>query len=209
MKRPVLVFLSVVLVLAGQSCKSSREPASRTQEPWMKESIEKVKGELISKYGAGVQVRLERGVNQVAGFWRPQDGAASVFEDFIRTHFAGDQAALDELFKRMEFALESLDGHMLEISRDFRMRSDLDLGPIYPFDEILAGYDPSAHVLDDFFGNKLAFAVLLNFPVTTLEQRLQEGEKWTRRQWAEARLGAKVLKTNPGRSESCHCQGDG
>ena len=52
---------------------------------------------------------------------------------------------------------------MHEIARDFRQQSDLDLGPIYPFDEILAGYDPSAHIIDDFFQNKLAFAVLLNF----------------------------------------------
>ncbi len=42
-------------------------------------------------------------------------------------------------------------------------------GPDLPFDEILAGYDPSAHVIDDFFENRLAFAVLLNFPLTTLE----------------------------------------
>ena len=62
---------------------------------------------------------------------------------------------------------------MNEIARDFRRQSDLDLGEIYPFDEILAGYDPSAHVNDDFFANRLAFAVLLNFPLTTLEQRLE------------------------------------
>ena len=164
MKRLVFLFFSFVLVLAGQSCTSTRETTPRTQEPWMKESIKKVESELVSKFGAGVGARLERGLNQVAGFWRPQDGEAAVFEEFVRAHFAGDPMTLDELFKRMEFALESLDGHMLEISRDFRMRSDLDLGPIYPFDEILAGYDPSAHALDDFFGNKLAFAVLLNFP---------------------------------------------
>src|SRR5262245_28467021 len=186
MKQPVLLSLSFLLVLAGQSCKSSREPTATTREPWVNESIKKIEGELVSKYGTGVQARLERGLKQVASFWRPQDGEAAVFEDCVRTNFAGDQATLDELFKRMEFVLESLDGHMLEISRDLRMRSDLDLGPIYPFDETLAGYDPSAHVLDDFFGNKLAFAVLLNFPVTTLEQRLQEGDKWSRRQWAEA-----------------------
>src|SRR5262245_6361029 len=197
MRRPVFVFLFFGLVLAGQSCTSTRERTSGTQEPWMKESIKKVENELQSKYGAGVQSRLERGLKQVAGFWRSQDGEAAVFEEFIRAQFAGEQAVLDELFKRMEFALESLDGHLLEIHRDFRMRSDLDLGPIYPFDEILAGYDSSAHVLDDFFNNKLAFAVLLNFPLTTLEQRLVEGEKWTRRQWAEARLAQRFSKRIP------------
>ena len=75
----------------------------------------------------------------------------------------------------MEFALESLDGHMDEIGRDFRRQSDLDLGPISPSTRSLAGYDPSAHVTDDFFENKLAFVVLLNFPLTTLEERLDRG----------------------------------
>ena len=97
----------------------------------------------------------------------------------------------------MEFSLESLDGHMNEIARDFRRQADLDLGQIYPFDEVLAGYDPSAHFVDDSFRNRLAFAVLLNFPITTLEQRLAEGERWTRRQWAEARLAERFSKRVP------------
>ena len=54
-----------------------------------------------------------------------------------------------------------------------------------------------AHVNDDFFKNKLAFIVLLNFPITTLEQRLTEGEKWSRRQWAEAALGLTFSKRIP------------
>src|SRR6185436_19468521 len=100
MKRAVLP-LSFVLVLAGQSCQSSREPKSTTREPWVNESIKKIEGELVSKYGAGVQGRLEQGLKQVASFWRPQDGEAAVFEEFVRTNFAGDEATLDELFKRM------------------------------------------------------------------------------------------------------------
>ena len=64
---------------------------------------------------------------------------------------------------------------MNEIARDFRWQSDLDLGEIYPFDEVLAGYDPSAHFVDDFFRNRLAFAVLLNFPLTTLEGAARAG----------------------------------
>ena len=51
----------------------------------------------------------------------------------------------------------------------------LDLGPVLPFDQTFAGYDPSAHVLDDFFENKMAFTVLLNFPLTTLDARLKDG----------------------------------
>ncbi|MFQ6113776.1 MAG: hypothetical protein ACE5NG_06755, partial [bacterium] len=134
---------------------------------------------------------------QVARFWRSEDGEAADFESFIRTHFAGDQATLDAMFNRFEHLLEQLDGHMNEITLDFRRQSDLDLGPILPFDEIFAGYDPSAHMVDDFFKNKLAFVVLLNFPLTTLEERLTAGEKWTRRQWAEARLAQRFESRIP------------
>ena len=119
------------------------------------------------------------------------------FEDFVRTNFAGDQATLDTMFNRLESLLEQLGGHMHEINREFRQQSDLDLGPVLPFDEIIGGYDPSAHILDDFFQNKLAFVVLLNFPLTTLDQRLKEGPSWTRRQWAEARLAEGFSKRIP------------
>jgi hypothetical protein len=113
-----------------------------------------------------------------------------VFKEFVRANFAGEQATLDTMFERFEHNLEQLDGHMGEVSREFRRQSDLDTGPILPFDEMFAGYDPSAHIIDDFFQNKIAFAVLLNFPLTTLAERLSEGKQWSRRQWAEARLAA-------------------
>ena len=78
--------------------------------------------------------------------------------------------------------------------REFRTQSDLERGPILPFDEIFAGYDPSAHFLDDSFQNRLAFVVLLNFPLTTLDERLTEGRHWSRRQWAEVRLAQRFSK---------------
>ncbi|HEY0376350.1 MAG TPA: hypothetical protein VGC87_05270 [Pyrinomonadaceae bacterium] len=157
----------------------------------------KLETELVARYGEGVRARLARGLKQVANFWRAEDGDAAAFEQFVRTNFAGDQQTLDTMFARFQHNLEMVDGHMLEIGREFRQQSDLDLGPILPFDEMFAGYDASAHVTDDFFQNKLAFVVLLNFPLTTLEQRLTEGENWSRRQWAEARLAQRFSKRVP------------
>ncbi|HJQ36717.1 MAG TPA: hypothetical protein VKB93_06235 [Thermoanaerobaculia bacterium] len=163
----------------------------------MQDSMQKLETELVAKYGEAQRARLRRGMKQVAQFWRAEDGDAAAFEELVRTNFAGDQAALDALFNRMQFVLESLYGHMSEIARDMRWQSDLDIGPIQPFDEVLAGYDPSAHLNDDFFANKLAFVVLLNFPITSLQERLTEGEKWTRRQWAEAALALQFSKRIP------------
>jgi len=141
--------------------------------------------------------RLARGTAQVRQFWRASDGDEKQLDDFVRANFASNQQTLDALFARMEFAFESLDGHMQMIGRDLRQQSDLDLGPIHPFDEILAGYWPGAHLSDDLFENKLAFVVLLNFPLTTLEERLTQGDRWSRRQWAEARLAQRFSKRIP------------
>jgi hypothetical protein len=173
-------------------------PASAQQQPdWMKESMQKLETELVAKYGEGQRARLQRGMRQVADFWRADDGDRAAYEELVRTHFAGDPAALDALFNRMQFLLESIYGHMTEISRDLQWQSDLDLGTVYPFDEILAGYAPGAHLTDDLFANKVAFIVLLNFPITTLEQRLTEGEKWSRREWAETALALRFSKRIP------------
>jgi hypothetical protein len=165
--------------------------------PWMKPSSEKVLKELVSKYGQGQRARAERGLRQVSEFWRAEDGDATVFEEFAKTNFVGDQATLDTMFNRFQALLEQLNGHMHEVNRAFRQQADLDAGPVLPFDEIFAGYDPSAHINDDFFNNKLAFVVLLNFPLTTLQERLTEGPKWTRRQWAEVRLAEMFAKRIP------------
>ena len=169
----------------------------QTRQAWMNDSMKKLETELVAKYGEGQHARVTRGLGQVADFWRAVDGDASAFEEFARTSFAGDQATLDTLFDRMQFVLESIYGYMSEIGRDLRRQTDLDLGPIQPFDEVLGGYSVGAHINDDFFANKIAFTVLLNFPLTTLDQRLKEGDHWTRRQWAETKLADSFSKRIP------------
>ncbi|MBZ5630676.1 MAG: hypothetical protein LAO06_17615 [Acidobacteriia bacterium] len=156
-----------------------------------------MENELVAKYGEGQRERARRGLTQVGEFWRAEDGDQAAFEAFVRANFAGDQATLDTVFVRFEKLLEQLAGHMGEMVREFRTQADLDLGPMLPLDETFSGYDPSAHVTDDFFKNKLAFVALLNFPLTTLDQRLNEGQHWTRRQWAEARLAQQFSKRVP------------
>jgi len=157
----------------------------------------KLESELIAKYGEAQRPRIVLGIKQVSDFWRPSDGDQAAMEDFIRAHFAGDQASRDALFDRMQFVYESIFGYMVAIGRDLRRQSDLDLGRVYPFDETLAEYSPGAHINDDLFENKIAFTVLLNFPLTTLEQRLAEGDKWTRREWAETKLAETFSKRIP------------
>lgn len=195
-----LAINSIATTHATTAHASAHESAAQqggSPLPWLKESMTKLQTELIAKYGEGHRARVVRGLKQVADFWRAEDGDATAFEDFVRMHFAGNQQTLDTMFERFQYNLEQADGHMQEIGREFRQQSDLDRGEILPFDELFAGYDPSAHMTDDLFQNKIAFIVLLNFPLTTLEQRLTEGEKWSRRQWAEARLAQRFSKRIP------------
>jgi len=177
--------------------ESSMSSADSGSLPWIKAASEKTQKELISKCGEGQRARAERGLGQVAEFWRSEDGDAAAFEEFALNNFAGDQATLNTVFERYERLLEQLNGHMHEINREFRQQSDLDKGTVLPLDDLFAGYDPAAHVVDDFFNNKLAFIVLLNFPLTTLQERLAEGPGWTRKEWAEVRLAQTFSKRIP------------
>ena len=190
------VSLGFASTIAAESDMPSLTDDNQTL-PWMNGAREKLTTELVAKYGAAQRPRIDRGLNQVAEFWRAGDGDATVFEDFVLTNFAGDQLTLNTMFERYQTLLEQLNGHMHEINREFRQQADLDNGPVLPFDELFAGYDPSAHVVDDFFNNKLAFVVLLNFPLTTLQERLSEGPGWTRQQWAEVRLAQIFSKRVP------------
>ncbi len=207
MRTLILVILLVVCTaavplhkenaMAQSSAVAPNPPAPTVTPAQMSDAMTRLQAELLAKYGEGQKPRVRTGLHQVMEFWRPEDGDAKAYEDFVRTNFAGDQASLDEMFDRFQRLLEQLDGHMHEINREFRTQQDVDLGPARPYDDIFGGYDPSAHVLDDFFQNKLAFIVLLNFPLTTLEERINEGPKWTRRQWAETRLAQRFAKRIP------------
>jgi hypothetical protein len=121
-------------------------------------------------------------------------GFAATLAQFVRSNFAAEPAARDALFARFEHNLEMVFGYSQEIRRELRMPSDLDIGPVTPYDEVFAAWEPTAHVLDDLFTNQLAFTALLNFPLTSLDERSRQGAGWSRRQWAETQL-AETFRT--------------
>jgi hypothetical protein len=151
-------------------------------------SVSQAKTELLKLHGEAQRGRIERGVGQAASLWRAADGDGDAFVAFAKENFSSDPQVLDGLLQRFEENLESLDGHMLEIGRDLSRRTVIEMGPILPVDRLFGAWEPSAHVPEDFFAQKIAFVALLNFPLSTLEERLEKGDTWTRRQWAEARL---------------------
>jgi hypothetical protein len=188
------LFFSTLLPAASCRCAAADQSSLPQGFKTMAATLE---AELVAKYGETERARLERGLRQVGRFWRAEDGDAAALAAFVRRHFAGDRPALDALLGRFRRLLEKLDGHMAELRYELRLQTDLERGPVLPVDEMFAGYEPAAHVADDFFSNKLALVVLLNFPLSTLQERLSEGPGWSRRQWAEVRLAQRFSKRIP------------
>jgi hypothetical protein len=143
---------------------------------------------LVARHGEAHRARIERGVTQAAAAWRASDGDGAAFQALALAQFVADPAALDATFERLEDALEELDGRALQVNRKLARHAVLDLGPTVPLDALLATFDATAHLNDDLYATRIAFVALLNFPVTTLDERLARGASWTRRQWAETRL---------------------
>lgn len=160
-------------------------------------TIEKIKSALIEKHGAGTRLRIEKGVAQAASLWIENDGSAEDFEKFCDAYFIADDKILNESFASLEHAFEALDGHYNAMVLELRKKIDLDLGQLRPLDMTIGSYDPSAHLDDDLYANKLAFIVLLNFPYYSLAEKAKQGENWSVRQWAFARLGDRFTSRVP------------
>ncbi|NLB87078.1 MAG: hypothetical protein GX793_08470, partial [Bacteroidales bacterium] len=58
-------------------------------------------------------------------------------------------------------------------------------------------YSPQAHLIEDLFENKLAFFVALNFPAYSLTEKTENAEKWSRLEWAYARMGDLFISRVP------------
>jgi hypothetical protein len=195
--RTITILAALALAMACNSMTPESTTQTAATPAWAEAAAASATDKLVEMYGEGQRARAEKGTRQVLKFWRESDGDAGAYEAFVVRQFAGDQETLDELFERSQWLLEQLNGHLNEITLAFRRQTDLEIGPILPIDEVFAAYDVGAHVGDDMFANKIAFVVLLNFPLTTLEQRLNEGDNWSRRQWAEARLAQRFGRRVP------------
>jgi len=143
---------------------------------------------LVKKHGEAHRARIETGIAQTAQFWRTEDGTPEEFERFCLDEFIADPTLLKETFDRFETNFESIYGYFHRMTRDLKRQLDLDLGESLPLDDAFAKLDPSNHLQDDLFRLKIAFIALLNFPQTTLTEKLENGPTWSRDQWAHTRL---------------------
>ena len=140
---------------------------------------------------------LEKGVRHAASLWRAEDGTAAEFTDFVKTSYIADPAKRRQVFVKISNFLESLSGNFNEVTLDLRKNLDEATGDIDDVDRMFGTYSPGSHLSDDFYSNKIAFYIALNFPYYSLEEKEALGPSWSREEWAMARLGDMFVSRVP------------
>jgi len=181
------IVLFIVNILLGNSMKNYID----------QKTVDLVIQKLLEKSDPRQKERIILGVTQIANLWNKEDGSKDDFINFAISHYISDEKLREIFFNRISDNFEQLYGNLNKIGLCFRKQTELDLGEIYPFDEIFAAYDPFAHLGEDFFKNKLAFYIILNFPNYTLEQKNTLSKNWSRKEWAYARVGDMFISRVP------------
>ncbi|MCC5937128.1 MAG: hypothetical protein JJU34_07590 [Lunatimonas sp.] len=146
---------------------------------------EQVVDRLIEQYGEEESARITRGVHHLASLWLEADGSPTAFHDFCLKQFIPSGEALDQAFDIAEQQFEAINGYRRELSLKLDYPVTTMIRPVTELDRMFAG----AQFQVDFFKNKLAMAIALNFPFFTLEEKERLGPHWSRKEWAMARLG--------------------
>jgi len=142
-------------------------------------------------------VLLEKGVRHAGSLWREEDGTVSDFSDFVKNNFIPDPEKRKTAFRKISGYFESLIGNYNEITLDLKKNLDEATGGIDDIDRMFGTYSVSSHLSDDFYSNKIAFYIALNFPYYTLEEKEKLGPRWSRDEWAMARLGDYFISRVP------------
>jgi hypothetical protein len=185
MKKLSVIVLVITMLVACKQAPVQEEISS----PIDTNAIEQVIRQLKQVHGENHAFRIERGVQAVANLWRSEDGSQADFETFCKVQFISDETQLDLVFDRLADNFQNLYGYLNRISLELNRQLHEDRGPILPIDQMFGAYSPAAHVQDDFFNNKIAFVVALNFPNYSLDEKNELGASWSPREWGYARLG--------------------
>ncbi len=130
---------------------------------------------------------IEKGVRQAARLWQDSDGSAEEFKAFCEKNYITDPAEKEQVFLKISEYMEGISGYFNEMSLRLTKNLNQPTGPLHTIDEMFGSYSPGTHLQDDFFQNKIAFTVMLNFPHYTLEEKGKLGAD--RKAWAYVRLG--------------------
>ncbi len=197
--RNLSLLLCLSLIMGFSHCKppGKKDQNDQKMSSITQETSSKAIAALVKTFGDVNKARIEKGVEQAAALWTREDGSNEDFEKFCTENFVADPAERKTLFERISLNLESLWGNYNQVSVELKRPLHLDQGEVLPIDEMFGAYEPSAHMIDDFFANKIAFVTVLNFPFYSLEEKNKLGNQWSRSEWAYARLGDLFISRVP------------
>jgi hypothetical protein len=151
---------------------------------------------------ASNRLMIERGVKQVAKLWQEEDGNDETFIRFCLENYYADAQEKEQVFLKISNYLEAIYGHFNEITLQLQRTVHETGDTILDIDERFAAYNPSTHFSDDFYANKIAFIIALNFPELSLEEKNALGTN--RLSWAFARLGDLFTSRVPARLQQAY-----
>ena len=178
-------------VVMTTACKPTEKEKSGASIPFKipEASIQEAIKALESKTDGTKSALIEKGIKHAASLWRENDGSATDFVKFCTENYIADPTQKQATFTRFSEYFESLYGHFNKLTLDMQENVQLKKGEVLPIDAQFAAYNPGAHLVNDFYDNKIAFIVALNFPYYTTEEKNEQASKWTPLQWGYARLG--------------------
>lgn len=190
-KHLAIAVVAIGLLAGGCTAGSSPSQNAKTAQAQNieKTTVETVIQELQKQYPDVAGDRITKGVSHVASLWRNSDGGKKVFKEFCSNYFVADEQERFEVFKKISANMESLWGYFNKMSLDLQKNMHENIGTFHAIDRLFAGYSPGAHLTEDFYKNKVAFVVALNFPPVSLKEKEANGANWDSKQWAYARLG--------------------
>lgn len=184
-KKSIVIALSVIAFLFTQCTSDENTEKKNINE----QTVTEVQNALIDQYANADKEMIKRGVQHAASLWRTSDGTPDEFKNFCLEQFIEDAEEKKIVFEKIEKNFESLWGHQNKMVLDLNENMHLDLEPYHKIDAMFASYSPGAHFAEDFYGNKIAFVIALNFPPYSLDEKNELGKKWSNLEWAYARLG--------------------
>lgn len=150
---------------------------------------------------------ISRGVKQVADLWNENDGTELDFQTFVSNLYVGTPEERQMLYDRLVHIIEQCNQSTDNLNNLLQAPTTLvGNGEPTSVDWIISGYNPMAHFKEDMFANKIAHICILNFPYYSLEEKNTFGKRWTRQEWAYARLGDIFHSRVPGNIAAAYSQ---
>ncbi len=197
MKTKYFMYVAVVILLSACHSEKCKQTNDEVMKKISETTVNKTIDTLLVLNGSENKLRIEKGVKQLALFWNEEDGTEEDFKQFCKESFIADKEKLEDFFDKTSYYFEILFGNFNRMNIELKKVLHLDMGEIAPVDLIFGSYNPSSHLTDDLFSNKIAHHVLLNFPFYTLEEKEQLGKDWSRLEWAYCRMGDAFTSRTP------------